>query len=84
MGSPLGPMLANIFFDIMKKFDFRLVLLNLNLLSIEGTLMIHSYFLLEKSHQKFRNYLNRQHKKISHSLLRLKMETRSYLSLTLK
>ena len=32
------------FFVIMKKFDFKIVLLNLNLLSIESTLMIHSYF----------------------------------------
>ena len=43
-GSPLGPTLANVFFVIMKKFGFKIVLLNLNLLSIEGTLMIHSYF----------------------------------------
>ena len=52
MVSPLGPALANVFFVIMKKFGFKIVYLNLNLLSIEGTLMIHSYFLLEKSHQK--------------------------------
>ena len=32
------------FFVIMKKFGFKIVLLNVNLLSIEGTLMIHSYF----------------------------------------
>ena len=37
MGSPLGPTLANV-------FGFRIVLPNLNLLSIEGTLMIHFYF----------------------------------------
>ena len=44
MGSPLKPMLANVFFVAMKKFGYKFVLLNLNLLSIEGTLMIHSYF----------------------------------------
>ena len=42
MGSPLGP---TFFFVIMKKFGFKIALLNLNLFSIEGTLMIHSYFL---------------------------------------
>ena len=36
----LGPM----FFFIMKTFGFKIVLLNLNLLSTAGTLMIHSYF----------------------------------------
>ena len=45
MGSPLGPTLANVFFFvIMKKFGFKIVLLNLNLLSIELMLIIHSYF----------------------------------------
>ena len=39
----------------MKKIGFKIVFLNLNLLSIEGT----------KHHiEKFRNYLNRQHKNI--------------------
>ena len=39
----------------MKKFGFKIVFLNLNLLSIEGT----------KHHiEKFRNHLNRQHKNI--------------------
>ena len=52
MGSPLKPMLANVFFVTMKKFGFKIVLLNLNLLSVEGTLMIHSYFLLETSLRK--------------------------------
>ena len=33
------------FFVIMKTFGFKIVLLNLNLLSMEGTLMLHSYFL---------------------------------------
>ena len=32
-------------FVIMKKFGFKIVLFNLNLLSLEGTLMINSYFL---------------------------------------
>ena len=41
MISPLGLRLPMFFFVIMKK----VVLLNLNLLSIEGTLMIHSHFL---------------------------------------
>ena len=35
------------FFVFMKKFGFKIVLLNLNLLSIEGTLMLHSYFLAQ-------------------------------------
>ena len=35
------------FFVIMKIFGFKIVLLNLNLLSIEGTLMIHSYFVAQ-------------------------------------
>ena len=32
------------FFVITKRFGFKIVLLNLNLLSIEGKLMLHSYF----------------------------------------
>ena len=44
MGSPLGPTFINVCFVIMKKFGFKTVLLNLNLLSIEATLMIHFYF----------------------------------------
>ena len=45
MGSPLGPTLAKFLFVIMKKFGFKIVLLNLKLLSIEGTLITHSYFI---------------------------------------
>ena len=45
MVSQLGSTLANVFFVIMKKFGFKIVLFNLNLLSLEGTLMINSYFL---------------------------------------
>ena len=41
VGSPLGPTLM-IFFVIMKKFGFKIALLNLNLLFIEGALMMHS------------------------------------------
>ena len=44
MGSPLGPTLVNVFYVIIKKFGVKILLLNLNLLSIEGVLMIHSYF----------------------------------------
>ena len=44
MGSPLGPTLANIFLCYHEKFGLKIVLLNLNLLSIEVILMIHSYF----------------------------------------
>ena len=40
----IGLRLVMFFFVIMKKFGFKIVLLNLNLLSIEGTLMLHSYF----------------------------------------
>ena len=40
-------------------FVIFVVLLNLNLLSVEGTLMIHSYFFDQN-----KNYLNRQHKNI--------------------
>ena len=47
----------------MKKFDFNIVLLNLNLLSIGGTLIIHCSF--SKHHmEKFRHYLNRQQRNI--------------------
>ena len=53
------------FFAIMKKFDFKIVLLNLNLLSIKRC--IDDTFLLfgSKHHiEKPRNYLNGQHKNI--------------------
>ena len=50
------------FFGVMEKFAFKIVLLNLNLLSIEGTLMINSYFFARNT--TFQNYLNRQHKNI--------------------
>ena len=40
----IGLRLVMFFFVIMKKFGFKIVLLNLNVLSIEGTLMLHSYF----------------------------------------
>ena len=50
------------FFVVMEKFTFNIVLLNLNLLSIEGTLLINSYFFARNT--TFRNYLNRQHKNI--------------------
>ena len=36
------------FFAIIKEFGFKTVLLNLKLLSIEGALMIHSYFFAQK------------------------------------
>ena len=53
------------FLVIMKKFGFKIVPLNLNLLSIEGTLMMYSCFFCSKHHiGKFQNYLNRQHKNI--------------------
>ena len=41
------------FFVIMKKFGFKIVLLNLNLLSIEGTLMI---FLLFRSRHHIKKF----------------------------
>ena len=44
MGSPLGPTLANVSLCYMKRFGFKIVNLLLKLLSIEGTVMIHSYF----------------------------------------
>ena len=50
------------FFGVIEKFAFKIVLLNLNLLSIEGTLMINSYFFARNT--TFQNYLNRQHKNI--------------------
>ena len=40
------------FFVIMKKFGFTIVLLNLNLLSVESMLMIHSYFFTGKNQHK--------------------------------
>ena len=43
-GSPLGPTLDNVFPCYHEKRGFKIVLLNLNLLSIEDTLMIHAYF----------------------------------------
>ena len=51
------------FFVIMKKFGFKIVFLNLDLLSIEGTLIIHSYF-SARNIEKIQNYLNCQHKNI--------------------
>ena len=45
MGSSLGHTLANVFLCFFfVKFSFKIILLNLNLLSIEDMLMIHSYF----------------------------------------
>ena len=44
MGSPLGLTFANVFLCYHEKFGFRIFLLNLNVLSIEDMLMIHSYF----------------------------------------
>ena len=44
MDSPLGPTFANVFLCYHEKIGFKIVLLNLNLLSIEDMLMIHSYF----------------------------------------
>ena len=41
------------FFVIMKKIAFKIALLNLNLLSIEGKLMIHSYLLFTLLHRQF-------------------------------
>ena len=43
-GSSLEPTLANVFLCYHEKFGFKIVLLNLNLLSIEDMLMIHFYF----------------------------------------
>ena len=45
MVPPLGPTLANVFLCYHEKICLQIVLLNLNVLSIEGKLMIHSYFL---------------------------------------
>ena len=45
MVPPLGPTLANVFLCYHEKIWLQIVLLNLNVLSIEGKLMIHSYFL---------------------------------------
>ena len=44
LGSPLGPRFTNVFVCYHEKVGPKIVLLNLNLLSIEATLMIHSYF----------------------------------------
>ena len=44
MGSPLGPTLVNAFLCYHENFGFKIVLLNLNLFSIEDMLKIHSYF----------------------------------------
>ena len=51
------------FFVIMKKFGFKIVFLNLDLLPIKGTLIIHSYF-SARNIEKIQNYLNCQHKNI--------------------
>ena len=62
MYSPLGPTLVNVFLCYHEKIWLQIVLLNLNLLSIEDMLMI---IFCSKHHiEKFRNYLNRQHKNI--------------------
>ena len=48
-----------------KKIGCKIILLNLKLLSIEGTLMIYSYCLTQKHHiEKLWNCLNHQHKNI--------------------
>ena len=47
MGSHYDLRLPMFFFVIMKKLGFKIVLLNLNLLSIEYMLMIHSYFFVQ-------------------------------------
>ena len=58
MDSPLGPTLAKVFFVTMKKFGFKIVLQNLNLLSIKGTFLLF----WSKDHiEKFQNYLNHEH-----------------------
>ena len=44
MGSPLGPTLANVLLCYHENIWLQNFLLNLNMLSIEGTVMIHSYF----------------------------------------
>ena len=62
MGSPLGPTLANVFLYYHKKLGFKPVVLNLNLLSIEGTLMI--LFHLKHLIEKFCNYSNLQYNNI--------------------
>ena len=43
-GSPLGPTLANVFLCYREKIWFQNCPSDLNLLSMEGTLIIHSYF----------------------------------------
>ena len=47
MDSLLGPTLANVFLCYHEKIWLQNCPLNLNLLSIEGTLMIHSYFVAQ-------------------------------------
>ena len=44
MGSPLGPALANVLLCYHENIWLQNILLNLNMLSIEGTVMIHFYF----------------------------------------
>ena len=44
MGSPLGPTPANVLLCYHENIWLQNFLLKLNMLSIEGTVMIHSYF----------------------------------------
>ena len=83
MGSPLGHTIANVFFVIMKKFSFKIVLLNSYLLFTKGTLMMYSYFLARNVTSKNFELILIVSVETSDSLPRMKMKT-PYHFLTLK
>ena len=72
--SPLGTTLANVFVCYHKKIGCKIFPLNLNLLSIEGTLVIHSYFFAWNITSKNSEIILIVNTKTSNSLLRLKMK----------
>ena len=83
MGSSLGLTPANVFFVTMKISDLKIFILNLNLSSVEGTLIIHSYLFGQKITSKNSEITLILNIKISDTLYRPKVNT-PYHFLTLK
>ena len=78
-----GLRLLKFFSVVMKKFGFKIVLLNLNLLCIKNRLIIHSYFFVRNIASKNSEIIKIVDTKTSNALLRLKMKT-SYRFFTSK
>ena len=83
MGSSLGLTPANVFFVTMKISDLKIFILNLNLSSVEGTLIIYSYLFGENITSKNSEITLILNIKISDTLYRPKVNT-PYHFLTLK